>query len=96
MVITSIVVADAATGRDVAVSAQSYRVGDRPTLCQQLVCFPAAINGVEQQLQINPVTGAITPSQSGPAGRRIGPDGLRSRLKSAPGLESSTKVVLNY
>lgn len=75
---TTIVVADAVSGRDTAVSQQEYRVGSRPVGCDQRVCFSVYAGTDEQAVAMDPATGAVTSAGAGTGGRSIGPEGLQS------------------
>ncbi len=78
MVHTTIVVADALTGRDLAVSQRDYRVGSRPVDCDNKVCFSVYAGTDQQAVVMDPGTGAVTSTGAGTGGRSIGPEGLES------------------
>lgn len=78
MTTTSIVVADALTGRDIAVSQQTYRVGSRPISCQHSICFSVYVGTDQQTVNMDPATGRVRSVGAGTGGRSIGPEGLQS------------------
>lgn len=78
MTTTSVVVADALTGRDIAVSQQTYRVGSRPVSCQHSVCFSVYVGTDQQNINMDPATGQVVSAGAGTGGRSIGPEGLES------------------
>ena len=92
MVNTSVVVADAVTGQDIAVSQHDYRVGSRPEPCQNVVCFSAYDGVDEQALTMDTTTGAVTSAGTGTGGRNIGPEGLVS-VQAPPQPEQLTRIV---
>ncbi len=78
MTTTSVVVADAVTGKDIAVSQHDYRVGSRPVSCQHSVCFSVYVGTDQQAVNMDPATGQVISAGAGTGGRSIGPEGLQS------------------
>lgn len=92
MTTSSVVVADADTGRDIAVSQQSYPIASRPAGCGNLICFSVFVGTDEQSVLMDPATGQVRSAGAGTGGRTIGPQGLES-IQSSDHPETLTRIV---
>ena len=92
MTTTSVVVADADTGNDIAVSQQTYPVGSRPSGCGDLICFSVFVGTDQQAVRMDAATGQVTSAGTGTGGRTIGPEGLQS-VQGPEHPEMLTRVV---